>query len=398
MSNGGAAKACIRLHESLLKQGVESHILFLEKGDIDNKNIHFYPGEKISIWNRILYKLRIQKQWWEVSSSRLKNVQPQQFPFTFPDVDIHLEDLPMLESFDIIHLHWVSNFVNNCRFFDKVKKPIVWTLHDMNPFTGGCHYALSCNKYLSECEICPQIEGIRNANFAHQNWKIKKKSFQNSKLSIVSLNTWMSEKAKESSLLSGFRHLTIPNSIEIDTFYEKHKSVEKKIVLGFVSSYLTLGKGYDILLEAWDEISMKHPEITLLYIGAEIPEVSFKNVIYRGNLKTNFELADFYNAIDILILPSREDNLPNVMLEAMACGTPVIAFENGGMKDYIENGITGILAGNPGKENLISALSDYLNNKYNFSHSLIRKFAEAKFHPDEQASQFISLYQSILNG
>ncbi len=323
---GGAASAMINLHYGLLKKGVDSHCLFLKNTGENIKNSHYYKSSSKGLFVLIPDKIKNkfgfnqEKIVERILSNKPKGYEGYSFPIT--PYKIHKNDY--IQKADIINLHFVSRFIDYPSFFPNVYKPLVWTIHDMNPFLGGFHYSNDEERFhKSFYELEKKLISIKD------------KALKNTKnLYIVSLSHYLKGKSLNSSLFNKFPHFLIQNSVDTDKFriYNKKFSrdifnlpQDKKLFLFVSESINNRRKGFDILLDVIDRFN--EDQIIFCAIGKKISNENKDNKIYHlGYIRDPRLLALAYSASDAFILPSREDNLPNTMLEALSCGTPVLTF------------------------------------------------------------------------
>jgi glycosyltransferase involved in cell wall biosynthesis len=337
------------------------------------------------------------------------------FSIPYPGYDI--SKTPIIVQSDIINLHWVAEFqsVETITSLLKTGKPVVWTLHDENPYTGGCHYTAGCTKYQEDCYDCLQLKENRNqVPFYNLKNKIK---LWGKNLTIVTPSRWLAESAGKSRVFKDLRIEIIPNSLETHIFKPKPKPLAKE-ELRIEPHVITLlfgahtgnekRKGFFKLLEALNHClqdeKFKHLAKTggmrIMTFGPpqeELREMDLE-IKTNGYIEDDDKLATIYSAADMFILPSLEDNLPNTMLEAMACGTPVISFEVGGMPDLIQNGVTGYMA--PCFESqefgqLILKLVFNKNLREEMSANC-RELIVKKFKLQDQAERYLVLFNQLL--
>jgi len=407
---GGSAIAAIRLHKELLSQGYDSNFLFLYQSAYTIPNSFYFSIPKKKKHNFFIRQLKkLQKTILNESSeanknnAKLKN-KPIEFEmFSFATTDFDITTQKIYQEADIVHLNWVSGFMDH-NFFKKNTKPLVWTLHDMNPFTGGCHYSSGCEKYISECKNCPQLQNTINSDSSFENQNYKMQMLSGQQIIIVSPSEWLRGFATDSKL---FRHCNtkhIANCIDFSIFRPLNKlhcreilniTNNKKVLLFVSDNYLNKRKGFDLLLEALTLIDDN--EITLVAIGGQSMNLTvMKNIHFLGSVQDERLMSVAYSAADIFILPSREDNLPNVMLESLACGTPVISYNVGGMSEVIIDGFNGILVKDISSAALSEAIKDFIQDKFNFDSKEIREHARLEFQSATQASKYVEVYQNIM--
>lgn len=404
--NGGAGRAAYRLHQALLQDGLNSAFLTLDSnfpGDAVNcftfkhKHPHFFKR----IYNRLkriwinVFKVvpeiehyRLIDQWENISSQL--HCELATLPFTNLDTLSH----PVVRNADIIHLHWVSGILDYPDFFKRVKKSLVWTLHDMYPFQGVFHYKEDeQNNY--------EIAGLFDTKIK----EVKKRSYESFRmaLKIVTPSSWMEEEARNSGVFKPFPIVTIPYSLNLETFSprrieEARKNLglpPKAFLLLFVSSYIqNRRKGFDLLVDALQKVP--HLPVTIVAMGnIELEKCKSLPIHFVGVIKDESILAEYYSAANALILPSREDNLPNVMLESLACGTPIIGFPIGGIKEHVLPFRTGILTSHVSSEALASAIESMYHNYGRMDRAFIRNYAVDHFNNKLQASSYKDVYKDL---
>ncbi len=313
--------------------------------------------------------------------------------FSIPFSNNEIEKVQMIKDADIIHLHWVPRIINYKSFFKKIKKPIVWTLHDMNPFMGGFHYIGDFKRNESEYNEVEQ-----------KLLKIKKEIYSEIKnLSFISPSKWMYNLAIKSNLISKFDHYYIPNGIDNYQYKLLNRNLARqifnlpydKIIILFVSESLkNYRKGFDILLKSLSQIKNNN-KIAISTVGKGIDEINDWEYFNLGTINDQRLMNIAFSAADLFVLPSREDNLPNVVLESNCSGTPVIAFNAGGIPEMITNYKNGIIVNDINEFSLADAINDFVNNKFEFNREEVRNVIIGKFSMDKQISSVLNLYESI---
>lgn len=386
--SGGAGIAARRLNDALNEFGIHSRLLCLHK----TSKSKMVTSVNIPFVSKAISHLPIpvrQNKYKRILKKESKNYEALTFPEAIFDISNH----PLVKEADIINFHWLGGILNYPSFFKKVKKPIVWTLHDMNPFLGMAHYQgdLKANPHNSEIES--KIK------------RLKTKAYNNHpSITIVNLCEWMKDYSSQSDSFKNREHHIIRNSLNVDVFKLRDKNCIRKAleipddkpVVMFCSQHLANPrKGFDLLLDA---LSMILSDCNLISVGNSnnIKLSEKQNIIPFGNVSDQRLLAMLYASADIFVLPSREDNLPNTMLESLCCGTPVIAFGNGGMRDIIENGINGIIVEDYCAKSLADAIDSSLLNLNRYNPSEISKKASIMFSPHNQAAAYDALYRSLL--
>lgn len=350
--SGGAGQAAYRLHASLLKEGIGSKFLVLGNGN--NDDIYHIPVlGHISKMEKLYKYINGYKKAKIYPYSKYKNIYQ-----LFSD-HYSLYSITKHEAFknaDIINLHWSMGFINYPEVINnRHGKKLVWTLHDMNPFTGGCHYDAGCGRFETGCQTCPQLTGINvEPDLASKIWIQKRKlynSLDNERMSIICPSKWMSRMVAKSPL-GQFKSRIIPNGIDCDLYkpFDKYIARERisvhkdtKIVLFVAGNTQNIRKGYGYLIEALRRI--RHIKDLLLVTVGENTYAGRVDVpnIQLGLVNDESLMSLIYSAADVLVLPTEQDNLPNTLIEAMACALPVIGFDVGGVGEIIDHAVSGKL-------------------------------------------------------
>ncbi len=324
------------------------------------------------------------------------------------------EIIRQLPDCDVINLHWVAGFVDYTSFFRYVspRTPVVWTLHDMNPFTGGCHYAQDCERYTTGCESCPQLVSTQVSHIPKKVWLKKKKIFDKipkKSLCFISPSEWLARKAKKSPLISKFPVEVIPNSLDTSVFSRKNKIAVKelfgihrdsKVVLFVADSLEDKRKGVSFLMKALRYLK-DIPGLCLVSVGRGYNLEGTSRIRYEhlGSIQSERIMSIAYNIADVFILPSLGDNLPNAVMEAMACGVPVIAFQVGGIPEMIRHLETGYLARYKDILDLANGMRMLLYDdslRIRMGHKC-REEAVKKYSYTIQAEMYFNLYKRLLN-
>ncbi|MEJ2499098.1 MAG: glycosyltransferase family 4 protein [Sulfurovaceae bacterium] len=402
---GGAARAAYRLHKALLGGGVDSQMLVQSKSS-DDFTVQTMASTKIQ---KGLNKLRptldsIPVRFYKNKTKTL--FSPSWLPFS-GIVDRINEINP-----DIVHLHWICGGMMRVEDMTRIKAPIVWSLHDNWAFTGGCHIMWECEKYKEECGTCPRLGSDKENDLSRKIFKRKQKAFNVKKdMTIVGLSKWLNDASKSSTLLKDKNHINLPNPIDTNIFkpFDKEKARElwslpkdKKLVLfGAMGATSGINKGFKELSEAMSKMEQTN-EIEFVVFGSSkpqnAPEFGFKTH-YLGSLADNVSLVTLYSAVDIMIVPSLQENLSNAIMESLACATPVVGFNIGGNSDMIEHKKYGYLAKPFDINDLKDGIEWILNNEYydelcqNAREKVMREFDNKIV-----AQQYIELYKEILHG
>lgn len=402
--HGGATRAACRIHYGLRSHGVDSKLLVQEHAGGDPEIIG--PG---SIIKKQIARVRpyIDPLILRCFHGGSRTIfSPAWLPFS--DV---LNQVTRLNP-DIVHLHWVCGGVLRPSDISLFNKPVVWTMHDMWPFTGGCHYSEGCNGYFENCGDCPQLyrSGKQDISYAVHNQK--QREWCSADITGVAPSHWLADCARNSSLFGDKRIEVIPNCLDIDQFkpidrkYAREKlnqSAGKKLVLfGSINATSAHRKGFDLLYQSIIRLkdSIKE-DVELIVFGGDEPAnppAFGLPVHYLGKINDDRKLAEIYSAVDLMVISSREDNLPNTVLESIACGTPVVAFNVGGISDMIAHKMNGYLAAPLDTADLANGIEWILADEERYS-KLSRQArikAETTYSPEIIAKQYESLYQSLI--
>ena len=384
--SGGAGLCCLRIHQSLLDIGIESKVLVLYKTS-ENENVFSYGlyKSKMSKLPSKLFRFLGLKVTEYNKILELGN--ENQTSYSRPISPINLAKHELVEWADVIHLHWVNNFVDYPSFFPNVKKPIVWTLHDENLFYGIAHYEkgrLSSNKYeLKYKQI--KTDAVRKAK----------------NLNIVFLSKMFYEQFGKDEILNNCnKKIIINNSVDGNVFYPRNREevrkkynldLNKKIILFMANVITNPIKGLDVLIEALRELDMK--DFVVLAIGSNPENHTWPFVKTIGLVKNEEKLSELISAADYYAMPSYKEAFSQAPMEAMACGLPVVAFPVSGTSELINN-TNGVVCQDFTKESLKEGLLRLVKNTY-YSVT-IRNNVLDNFSPKVIANKYADLYSQVL--
>ncbi len=403
---GGAARATFRLHQGFQRIHVNSQMLVQTKQSdaptvvgsaatsgigkviagsrltLGQLPLKFYPHR-----DRTLYSL----QWLPDNiASKVTQLEP-----------------------NLINLHWIGGSYLQIETLTRLNKPLVWTLHDMWSFTGGCHYSGDCDRYTKSCGTCPQLHSSKDWDLSRWVWQRKAKAWQNLDLTIVALSSWFSECVSSSSLFRNSRVEIIPNGLDTEQYRPIEKQVARELLrlpqnkqlllFGALGATNDKRKGFHLLLPALQELSQSgwQDKLELVVFGASRPEnppeLGFK-AHYLGHLNDDLTLALVYSAADVMIVPSIQESFGQTASESFACGTPVVAFNATGLKDIVDHQQNGYLAQPYKIEDLARGIVWVLENEERhrkLSHRA-REKAKQEFALEIQAHRYLSLFSEIL--
>ncbi|GAK93152.1 glycosyl transferase [Nonlabens ulvanivorans] len=414
---GGAANACLRLHNGLLKEGVSSKLLLLHK---TKNTLNSFQFERNNIpkheWSKRLEQLKFRIgnkfniEFLKRKKTDLQIVKNEReagldlYSLPYSDFDITQSDL--FKEADLINLHWVAGFLDYKSFFKNLNKPIIWTLHDMNAFTGGEHYLEKfngVNKHgLPRLRNVSSIEKSYSAKYLN----VKMDSLTNfDNLTIVSPSKWLQNEAKQSTLFQQKTVHLIPYGLDIKLFHARDKSfsrelfdipLDKKVILFVADSVDNGRKGFIYLKNALE--LLKDDDVICCSIGKNMPDLeSTINIHHLGYFNDERIISLIYSLADVFVIPSIMDNLPNTVLESLLCGIPVIGFPVGGIPDMIDEGKNGLIASELSVESLKNTIEKFLTNGVELTRNQIRENAVDKYDESIQATKYVNLFKEILS-
>ncbi|WP_254563566.1 glycosyltransferase family 4 protein [Oscillatoria sp. HE19RPO] len=405
----GADRAAYRLHQGLNSIGVASEMLVQNKlsgdpsvitlqGNLGRKFANF--RESLDALPLKLYRQRPSTMFW---------------PGWLPD-----NVAPKVAKYDpdVINLHWICRGYLQIETLAKFNKPLVWTFHDMWGFTGGCNYSEGCDRYEQSCGNCPQLSSDRTQDLSRWTWERKAQAWKNLNLAVATPSQWLAKITQSSALfknvLPEVRVEVIPNGINTQIYRPLDKKMareilrlpqDKQLVLfGAISATSDRRKGFHLLQSALQNLSQSkwQDTIELVVFGSTQPkdatDLGFPSH-YLGKFSDDISLALIYSAADVFVAPSVEDNLPNTVVEAIACGTPCVAFSIGGMPDLIEHQQNGYLASAFAIEDLSKGIAWVLENpeRYQKLSNYARDKAIREFTQELQARRYSSLFEELLS-
>lgn len=407
---GGAARSAYRLHQGLGRRGHQSRMLVSTKASHDPYVVTVdLPADLLSRVRRRLRRKRIERDFARYRPSRPAGLEAFSDDRTPGEAAL----VRLLPECDVINLHWVAGLLDHPSFFSSVPRvrPIVWTLHDMNALTGGCHYDLGCRRHATQCGACPQLGSPDPGDLASQVWQRKSEALSGvppRALHIVAPSRWLARTAKQSALLARFPVTVIPYGIDLEVFAPRDRRAAREVlgipqaarVVLFLADVLSNGrKGFDLLMRALQGCVHKVDHLALMSLGHNPPPNELPVPWFHfGFLADDRLLSLMYSAADVFVIPSRQDNLPNTVLEALACGLPCIGFDVGGISDMVRAGVTGLLAPSNDVDGLERATVELLGDeaRRRTMARTCRAVCLAEYALDRQAQRYAELYAGCL--
>jgi len=400
--SGGAARAVYRIHQALRRHQMDS-VMGVASKLSDDWSV-FGPLGRVG-------KAMVQLQSILAAAFvRLLHTNngvlhsPALFPLRRPK---HLANLRP----DILHLHWVCGEMLSIRQIGRLSGPVVWTLHDMWPFCGAEHYTEDFRwreGYASNNR--PSYESRLDLN--RWVWERKRKYWKRH-FHIVTPSRWLAQCVRESALMRGWPVTVIPNSLNTDVWAPVERSFARRllglpqdeplVLFGALRGGQDLIKGFDLLRASLEHLRDQRADLRLLVFGQSAPrkpeDLGFP-VHYLGHLHDDLSLRILYSAADVMVIPSRQDNLPNTGVEALSCGTPVVAFDTCGLPDIVSHHVTGYLAKAFDTEDLAAGIEWVLadSRRYAVLSRNSRVDALARFSEEVVAPQYVAVYESAIAG
>ncbi len=406
-SGGGAPVACRRLLHAL-KPDVDVKLLVQAKKSNEEavESIIKNKADEIKAQTNFL----LERIPFLLFQEKDKSVR---FAFSTANTGTDISKNKIIKDADILHLHWINRgflSIKNIKSLFRLNKPVVWTLHDMWTFTGGCHYAGDCDHFLNHCGDCKFLRNPGKYDLSRKGWIKKQEVYQqNEKLVFVACSQWLANVAKTSSLLKNFRVEAIPNPINTELYKPLDKiAIRKKwnivpdvkIILFGAANINDKRKGIIYLLEALEIIKKTGTDsnIQMLLFGKnkalDVSTLPFPtkslSIIHNEN-----DLVEIYNLADVFVLPSLEDNLPNMVMEALSCAVPVVAFDQGGIPEMLHHQQNGYIAQYQSAADLATGIQWILNEesdelKHNARQKVLNDYSEKVV-----AEKYTKLYQSL---
>lgn len=347
--HGGAAIAAFRLMNALLREGENVKMLVRDKqadhpavipvgGKLQNK-LNFYLERGV-----IFLRNRFTRQYL--------------FDISIANSGVPITELPAFKKADVVHLHWINQGMLSLDEIGRIiasGKKVVWTMHDMWPFTGICHHAAGCTRYERSCGDCPWLRTPSRNDLSHQLFIAKQAFYARGEITFVACSNWLKELAAKSPLTAGHQVVSIPNPIDaavytpIDKREARHRlnlPENKKIVLFAAVKASDPRKGMDYLVEASRILAQQHDDILFLIAGNDGEKLGRRLSLPARSLGyvAPQDMPGVYNAADLFVTPSLQENLPNTIMEAMACGIPCVGFRTGGIPEMIDHHKNGYVA------------------------------------------------------
>ena len=384
---GGAAVAANRLMKALNNNGAKAKMLVRDK-ETETLTVVPLPHSPRLRWHFLWERL--------VIFCRLHFSRQHLFEVDIANAGYDITKLPEFQEADVIHLHWVNQGMLSLKGIQKILqsgKPVVWTMHDIWPATSLCHVTLGCQHFTSQCGNCRLLPGGGSSHdYSTTIWQRKQRMLADENIYFVACSHWLESEAKRSALLKGQKITSIPNPIDTRIYKRGNKQearqrlglpLDKKLIL-FASQRVTnVNKGMDYLIEACRQLQISDAAVVILGGHAEevVSQLSLE-AYPLGYVNDEQRIVDVYHAADVFVLPSLSENLPNTIMEAMACGVPCVGFKVGGIPEEIDHRRNGYVAEYRSAEDLargirwILAEADYEELSKNAVQKVVQNYSQ----------------------
>jgi len=395
----GAGRTAVRISDAVRYQGIDSDVYVIRHG-MGSYGYEIHRG----VYEQIKAVIDIKRDEMKVAKYSERAL------FNPAGGGIDFSKAEFIREADVINLHWVNYGVWSQKLMcllAKLKKPIVWTMHDMWPFTGGCHCDENCGRYSKACGTCPVLQSNDVNDISAKSLSIKSKLYAQNNITFVGPSRWMTESANNSAVIrnNNLSCVNIGNPISGDEFIPRDKNecfklirlnTKKKVILfGAVNATSDRNKGFENLKKALSKLDRS--KYLLLIFGGNIKgDFAGFETVSTGFISDDLHLSLIYNVADVFVAPSFQDNLPNTVMEALCCGVPVAAFNIGGMPDMIIPGENGYLAGPYDCDDLAGGIKECANRIYD--RDSISNCIRRKYSAESIGELYKDLYFRILQG
>ncbi|QWR76085.1 glycosyltransferase family 4 protein [Candidatus Magnetomonas plexicatena] len=398
-THGGASRAAYRIHAGLKSRGVESCMLVQRKFSNDQ------TVEPIEVYKT---KANLKRRLFSKIEELPLKIYKRTVNYYLPLLQDNIADNPLIAAADIIHLHWILYGFVRPDFLLKLRKPVVWTVQDMWPFTGGCFYSFDCNGYERSCGNCPELNSKFKIDYSYWLLKLKEKLWKNINFTVVAPSNWLASCASKSALFSAKPIRMIPSSLDTALFTPTEKKAardilklpqDKKIVLLGAVVTTDKRKGYQYLTDALK----KHVctfDVMIFGMQDKDNPLNINSKVYNmGFINNDAQLSLIYSAADVFVVPSIQEAFGLVAIEAMACATPVVAFNATGLPDVIKHKQTGYLAQPYDADDLYNGILWVLEDETRLNDLSINAVERVKsnFTYAVQSERYVKLYEEILS-
>ena len=403
---GGAAVAANRLMKALNNHGIKAKMLVRDK-ETDSLTVSALPRSPWLRWNFLWERL--------VIFVRCHFSRKHLFEIDLANTGSDITRLREFQEADIIHLHWINQgmlSLNSIRKILRSGKPVVWTMHDIWPATAICHVTLGCRHFTTRCYGCRLLGKGDGDDLSTTVWQRKRRMLNDENIFFVACSRWLESEAKASALLKGHKITSIPNPIDTHIYNRYHKKEarerlglpqDRRLILFSSQRVTTPLKGMDYLIEACQllgDLTKSQTPYEVVILGGHAEEVVEQLPLKAhplGYVNEEQRIVDVYNAADVFVLPSLSENLPNTIMEAMACGLPCVGFKVGGIPEEIDHKQNGYVANYRSAEDLARGIqwilneADYESLSRNAIQKVVRNYSQQSV-----ALRYAEVYQQAM--
>ena len=401
---GGAAVAANRLMKALNNNGVKAKMLVRDK-ESETLTVAGLPKSPMLHWHFL----------WErfVIFCRLHFSRKHLFDIDIASAGSDITKLREFQEADVIHLHWINQGMLSLSGIQKILrsgKPVIWTMHDIWPATAICHLTLGCHYFVNRCANCRYLPGGGgNNDLSSGIWRKKQQILSDANIYFVACSRWLESEAKSSALLKGQKITSIPNPIDTHIYKKGNKQearqrlglpLDKKLIL-FASQRVTNeNKGMSYLVDACQKLHSRVGSYCVIILGGHAEEVVEQlpmKAYPLGYVNDEQRIVDVYNAADVFVLPSLSENLPNTIMEAMACGVPCVAFKVGGIPEEIDHQKNGYVAAYRDADDLANGIEWVLQEAdyESLSQQAVHKVSQC-YSQQSVALKYLDVYQQAM--
>lgn len=396
--NSGSAAAVRRLNDKLKENGVCSDTVEMTFDNKSNLSDTMSSGFLI-LKNRLFYgRVRTKKG----------------YPFFSCEISHEIKELEKIKAADIIHLHWVEGFysLSNLKYVLDLGKPIVWTCHDSWIFTGGCCVKDGCHKFETECKECKYIIGSKKKDISYWHFNKKKNLLKDKNITFIAPSQWMKNNLEKSFLkgknirtlfnVPGFHVFGPRNREEISNKFSTKILRDEKITIlvgadSFEQEYKGMQDVLDTLALMYEKNQTLAEKIRILIVGKAWQDNDIINKYEHynlGHIDSEYDMSCVYSMADILMFPSHDDNLPYMVIESLACGTPVLAYAIGGIPEIIEHKQSGYLV----EEVSVNKFCDGVRwlMEHPLDREIVAQSVRMRFDEEKIVKEYIELYSGLL--
>ena len=403
---GGAAVAANRLMKALNNHGIKAKMLVRDK-ETDSLTVSALPRSPWLRWNFLWERL--------VIFVRCHFSRKHLFEIDLANTGSDITRLREFQEADIIHLHWINQGMLSLNSIHKILrsgKPVVWTMHDIWPATAICHVTLGCRHFTTRCYGCRLLGKGDGDDLSTTVWQRKRRMLNDENIFFVACSRWLESEAKASALLKGHKITSIPNPIDTHIYNRCHKKEarerlglpqDRRLILFSSQRVTTPLKGMDYLIEACQllgDLTKSQTPYEVVILGGHAEEVVEQLPLKAhplGYVNEDQRIVDVYNAADVFVLPSLSENLPNTIMEAMACGLPCVGFKVGGIPEEIDHKQNGYVANYRSAEDLARGIqwilneADYESLSRNAIQKVVRNYSQQSV-----ALRYAEVYQQAM--